>query len=266
MPVLALLYHDIVKREERGFSGFRGADADIYKLDPDEFRRHLEAIRRVKSVHIRPEGNATSKAFEQVRITFDDGGSSALHAADLLEEFGWRGHFFIVTDMIGKPEFLTESQITGLHRRGHTVGSHSCSHPARMWSCTVEQLRYEWSESVRRLSQIVQAEVTMASVPSGFYSHAVGAEASRAGIRTLFTSEPVTATRRVEDCAVLGRFSVQEGVSSEWVSSLVAGRAWPRYQRYLYWNGKKVLKRMGGTVWLRVRRNIIDKRAATLPS
>jgi peptidoglycan/xylan/chitin deacetylase (PgdA/CDA1 family) len=263
MSVLTLLYHDIVKRDQRHLSGFEGADADIYKLDPDEFTAHLEGIQRLGVLKMLGEGDAQSAVFGRVRITVDDGGAGAWAAAEILERFGWRGHFFIVTDRINDPRFLQESQIADLHRRGHKIGSHSCSHPAQIWSCTAEQLEHEWGDSIRRLSKIIQADVTLASVPFGFYSPRVGEAASKAGIRTLFTSEPVTSPRNIGQCTVLGRFSVQEGVSCDWVCSLVAGMRGPRYQRYLSWNGKKLLKRAGGELWLRARRKILTMRAST---
>jgi peptidoglycan/xylan/chitin deacetylase (PgdA/CDA1 family) len=263
MSVLALLYHDIVKREQRHLSGFQGADADIYKLDPDEFTTHMEGIQRLKALKMLAEGDAQSPVFERVRITVDDGGAGAWAAAEILERFGWRGYFFIVTDRINDAKFLHESQIADLHRRGHKIGSHSCSHPGQMWSCTAEQLEHEWGDSTRKLSQIIQTDVTLASVPFGFYSPRVGEAASKAGIRTLFTSEPVTSYRNIGQCTVLGRFSVQEGVPGDWVCSLVAGMRGPRYERYLSWNGKKLLKRAGGQLWLRARRKILAMRAGT---
>lgn len=38
-------------------------------------------------------------------FAFDDGGASALLAAMALERHGWRGHFFVVSDLVGKPGF-----------------------------------------------------------------------------------------------------------------------------------------------------------------
>ena len=73
-------------------------------------------------------------------ITFDDGGVSALQTtADLLEKYGWRGVFFVTTDRIGTPTFLNADHVRELHRRGHVIGSHSCSHPERMSCCGPEQ-------------------------------------------------------------------------------------------------------------------------------
>ena len=113
-----------------------------------------------------------------------------------------------------------ESQIQALHSNGHVIGSHSCSHPARMSRCSQEQLNYEWEESTRVLTRILGTPVTTASVPGGFYSRRVAAAAARSGIRQLFTSEPVASSHIVDGCVVLGRFSIQQGVPGEWVASL----------------------------------------------
>ena len=246
----ALLYHDVVPGGRFESSGFQGPGPNVYKLDQDEFRRHLEAIARVTGGVAAP------------LLTFDDGGTSAFApVSEMLEEFGWRGHFFITTDRIGTPGFLNERQIAALRKRGHTIGSHSCSHPARMIACTAEQLAREWKESVRRLERILGEPVIAASIPAGYYSRNIALAAARAGIKLLFTSEPVTTTRMVEDCTVAGRFSIHRGVSADWVAAVVAGRIRPRLQRYLFWNGKKLAKRFAGTAWLSLRRSVLTARA-----
>jgi hypothetical protein len=54
---------------------------------------------------------------------------------------------------------------------------------------------------------------------------------------------------------------VQQGVSASWVGSVVAGEMRPRLQRYLFWNGKKILKAMVGSGWLSLRRRILTWKA-----
>ena len=262
MHTIALLYHDVVPENQLELSGFQGADADIYKLSCDEFRLHLEEIARAD---VRPTTvlKPTSDEKPRLFLTFDDGGESAAsHIAEMLEQFGWRGHFFVTTDRIGTPGFLSESQIVDLYRRSHVIGSHSCSHPARMSRCSSEQLSKEWQESIQRLADILGAPVTTASVPGGYYSRQVAAAAANAGIRSLFTSEPVTTLQVVEGCTIIGRFGVQQGVSSDWVASVIRGRIAPRFQRYLFWNAKKLLKSLGGEAWLRMRRRLLEQQAA----
>jgi peptidoglycan/xylan/chitin deacetylase (PgdA/CDA1 family) len=194
-------------------------------------------------------------------LTFDDGGCSAHElVADLLEERGWRGIFFVTTDWIGKSGFLNLMQIRDLHRRGHRIGTHSCSHPARMSYCTREELCQEWNNSVHVLSQIVGGPITLASVPGGFYGRNVAESAVEAGIKTLFTSEPQTSMRVVNGCIILGRYTIQQGVTAATAASIANGEVLPRCRQSLYWNLKKVAKIAGGTQWLRLRQWVLASR------
>lgn len=258
----ALLYHDVVPRGEFSSSGFVSPDANIYKFSTGEFEEHLAAIqsRDVKpavSIH-----NALASP-DVLLLTFDDGGVSAIRwTADRIERHGHVGHFFITTDYIDAPGFMSRSEIVELARRGHVIGSHSCSHPALMSRCPVEQLEREWRDSTSKLADILGAPVTTASVPGGSYSQAVGAAAARAGLRVLFTSEPVSRIGNVDGCALIGRYSVQQGTSSQTAAALAAGDLLPRLQRSVYWSFKKVLKKLGGNAWIEFRKAVLAKRAS----
>src|SRR5689334_16337968 len=131
----ALMYHDVVPAGEEDSSGFPGRDAALYKVTPELFEEHLRAtgVRHVSD---------TSLA-----ITFDDGGESAMRAAEALERHGRVGHFFVTTNYIGTRGFVTASDLRELNRRGHVIGSHSCSHPLRMGHCSWPQLMDEWTRS-----------------------------------------------------------------------------------------------------------------------
>lgn len=259
----ALLYHDVVPAGRYDVSGFRSPDADIYKLSVEEFQEHLAAIGENVPAPFVDAGRLLAPSRDHpTLITFDDGGvSGTLYIADMLEARGWVGHFFITTDRIGTIGFMDERALRDLRGRGHVVGSHSMSHPARMSACTPEQLRVEWTGSVRRLSDVLGERVETASVPGGYYSRAVAAAGSRAGLRVLFNSEPVTRVREVDGCLVVGRFGVQQGVPASWAAAVVRGDRLPRAARFLHWNGKKVLKRLGGELWLRTRRRLLAARA-----
>src|SRR5580658_945599 len=131
MRALAIMYHDVVEGAAYDSSGFPGEGANIYKLRREDFARQLEAIRAAV-----PAGAVSLIARRReiagpppVFLTFDDGGAS-FHApiAGMLEQLGWRGHFFITTSRIGTPGFLDATQVRDLARRGHVIGSHSHSH------------------------------------------------------------------------------------------------------------------------------------------
>lgn len=237
---ICLLYHDVVTGAHYESSGFLGVDANIYKLERNEFRRHLAAI-----VHANP----------QVLISVDDGGASAYdQIAPALEEHGLHGLFFIATNWIGRPAFLTGARIRELRQRGHMIGSHSCSHPPRFSHCTWDEMISEWRGSTAILSNILGEPVEVASVPGGYYSRTVAKAAALAGIRTLFTSEPTLKQQSVDGCLVNGRFCIQQGVSAETAAALGAGSFLPCFRQFAYWNTKKILKAAGGNGWLKLRR------------
>jgi peptidoglycan/xylan/chitin deacetylase (PgdA/CDA1 family) len=263
MRTTALLYHDIVPQYGYETSGFQGADADIYKLDKQEFRRHMQVI--ASQSELCPEV-VTSAGFGEagrhLLLTFDDGGVSAIeHTAGILGEFDWLGHFFVTTGRIGTPGFLDAMQVRALRGGRHVIGTHSDTHPTRMSACSATQLDREWRDSVRCLEDILGEPVTVASIPGGYYSRTVASAAAAAGIRVLFTSEPVTRTGTVDDCLVIGRFNVQQGRSAQWVAAVVADSLLPRARCFLAWNGKKLLKAAGGPVYLMLRKAILSQRA-----
>src|SRR6185436_11928918 len=143
MKAISLMYHDVVSRNERDSSGFPGADAALYKIAPDQFRKHLQSIAR--STSARPQTAFDLKTQPEGRtplfITFDDGGISAFTTiAPMLEDAGWRGLFFVTAGCVAQRSFMTPDQIRELHSRGHIIGSHSLSHPLRMSSCSWDKM------------------------------------------------------------------------------------------------------------------------------
>src|ERR1700687_1351502 len=155
LRALSIMYHDVVESGKYSASGFAGAGADLYKLDRQEFARHLEAIRAAIG-----DG--------EVCLTFDDGGVSAYETvAGMLERHGRRGHFFIATDWLGRRGVFYARHIRDLDRRGHVVGSHSCSHPTRMARLSGDQILEEWKRSTERLAAIGGCSGKVGSVAGG---------------------------------------------------------------------------------------------------
>lgn len=260
MKAATLLYHDVADDPES--SGFAGGGPARYKMPVGEFARHLEALARA-----RPEGPRLVEELLEAGagalpflLTFDDGGSSARLAADMLEGRGWRGHFLVTVQRIGTPAFLTSSDVRDLSRRGHRIGSHSYSHPDPMSACPPEVLREEWRRSVQGLEEILGHPVTAASVPGGAYSRKVAQAAAASGLRILFTSEPVLQDHVVDGCRVLGRFTIRSGVSPAAAAALARGAHGPSLRQYAAWNVRKAVKAIGGSYYLRLRRAILDRR------
>ena len=243
------MYHDVIDAGDFASSGFAGSGADRYKLDRGEFARHLDSIR----CPVDTFGSEVAGRIP-VYLTFDDGGASAHRIiARMLEERGWRGHFFVTTDRIGTPGFLDAGQIRDLAARGHVIGSHSCSHPRRISACSPGELRHEWTDSIAVLAQILESPVTIASVPGGFYSTAVGTTAADAGIRVLFTSEPTTRIDHVGDCLLLGRYGIWRGMPASVSGAIAAGALASRWRQSAWWAVKKAAKSIPGDPYAKLR-------------
>jgi peptidoglycan/xylan/chitin deacetylase (PgdA/CDA1 family) len=251
------MYHDVIRAEAPDASGFPGPDARRYKLTGEQFAAHLQALEdlAVGLVDRLGEGPASP-----LLLTFDDGGASAYDpVAGRLEGRGWRGHFFVVTDFLGRPGFLTGAQVRELRRRGHLIGSHSASHPRVMRACSAEQLRQEWSRSAAVLAELLGEPVEAASVPGGYYSAAVAEAAAAAGLRVLFHSTPVTRVRREGGCLVLGRYAVGPGTTAAQCAALACGRRGAALRAWLAWNAKQAAKGVSVGAYLRVRDWLVNR-------
>jgi peptidoglycan/xylan/chitin deacetylase (PgdA/CDA1 family) len=253
------MYHDVVAGGGYDLSGFSHAHAEIYKLPQDDFAQHLEAI--FQAAPERSVGLAGTSLDGKLLLTFDDGGVSAYdRIAPMLEHYGWPGHFFVTTDWIGQPGFLNMHQIRELDRRGHLIGSHSCSHPTRMAQISKDRLFLEWRVSVQRLAEIVGHPVTVASVPGGYYSQRVAEAAADAGIDTLFTSEPTSTVRVTNGCLILGRYAIQRWMGPEWSGGFAGDRWVPQLKQALLWRAKQIVKVAGGNMYLRAQEILFSTR------
>jgi peptidoglycan/xylan/chitin deacetylase (PgdA/CDA1 family) len=261
MKAISIGYHDIVDERQRPPNdGSRHSGR--YKLDQLHFRAHLDSIwRSVDHASVRVIDRARQWKREAPRfLTFDDGAvSSYTIVAGELEQRGWRGHFFVTTDWIGRPGFLDPKQIRELHARGHVIGSHSCSHPARMSKLSWAELLREWQESCALLSGIIQEPVVTASVADGYYSRKVGQAAAAAGIQVLFTSEPSAKVSVVDGCLIMGRYSIQSRTPAGVSGAIAARNQWPRLRQAILWQAKKPVKALAGESYFTIRRLLLAR-------
>lgn len=256
MRAISLAYHDVANGAPAASSDVRPAAA-FYAVPRHRFREHLRSIADHRSSVDVISGFRLWRNQSPTFLTFDDGAANALCAAAELEKKGWRGHFFVTTNWIGRSGFLDRQQIRELRQCGHVVGSHSCSHPARMSRLTWNELRKEWSDSCAILSDILGEPVKVASVPNGFYSTSVGQAAAASGLAVLFTSDATSVSHVLDGCLILGRYLIRWYTSADEAGAIAAGRLWPRYKQTLSWESKKVFKNLMGESYFRVRRRLL---------
>jgi peptidoglycan/xylan/chitin deacetylase (PgdA/CDA1 family) len=222
LAIATFCFHEVTDDPES--TGFQRRGAVPFRLTPAGFSRHLD---RIGAAGASPRlVTQLGTADRHILLTFDDGGRSALTAADELERRGWRGHFFIVTSRIGTRTFLAREDIRELHRRGHVIGGHSHTHPDIFRELPVERMRAEWRTSADLLSDLLGEPCETASVPGGEISTAVLQSASDTGFRFVFTVEPVLRPWHVGQCMVLGRFLVKAATEPSRVDQLARFRGW----------------------------------------
>jgi peptidoglycan/xylan/chitin deacetylase (PgdA/CDA1 family) len=230
--IAGLMYHEV--SDDPTTSGFQRPGALPYTLTRAAFERHLDAIAAgplkpelVSAVNFSENGNGRHR---HLLLTFDDGGASAMYVAEELARRGWNAHFFIVTDRIGERTFLKPADIRTLRSAGHMVGSHSHTHPDIFRSLPRGRMATEWQVSRAILEALLGEPCTVASVPGGDISRRVLETAGAAGIRHLFTSEPMLHPERIGETWILGRVTLKAGVSAATIRRLVAFRGWQRAQ------------------------------------
>jgi peptidoglycan/xylan/chitin deacetylase (PgdA/CDA1 family) len=261
MRTSALMYHDVV-RADRGPSGFPGAGPARYALGWDEFVAHLDLIHEtVGAPPVLVERLPAPDRRSAWVLTFDDGGASATDVGEELARRGWQGYFLVTAGLVGTEGFLEAAAVRELDRLGHVVGSHSVTHPDRMGALAFEEILREWRESCDVLADLVGKPTRAASVPGGYYRRRVAVAAARAGIVTLFNSEPVRTVRSVDGCLVVGRYGVRDATAAREAAAAAAGEpsAWRR--QYVGWNLRKPVKVLGGERYERARRALLASRS-----
>ncbi|MFN3217423.1 MAG: polysaccharide deacetylase family protein [Acidimicrobiales bacterium] len=102
-----------------------------------------------------------------VSFTFDDGWiSQATVAQPLLERFGYRGTFYLLSGYLGVFPYISEAQAIGLHAAGHEIGSHTISHP-HLPQLPIDELRRELVTSRRDLEAAIGVPVAHFASPYG---------------------------------------------------------------------------------------------------
>lgn len=211
------MYHDVVS-DEHPLSGFQKTGAIQYTLDSIEFERQIRFI-------------AEKSERRGVLLTFDDGGAS-FHSviADILDRYKLKGVFFISTEYIDTPGFLTTVQIRDLLRRGHLIGAHSHSHPRSISRLPKAEIDREWLRSKTILGQITGQSIEIASIPGGAVSDDVLQSLADTGYRTVYTSRPTTRCVERYGLSVLGRYTIDQSTRCDRLSKIIDC---PLYRRQL---------------------------------
>jgi len=102
----------------------------------------------------------------------------SLVAAPLLEKYGFKGVFFIMTITYNKKNYMTTDQISQLATAGHTIGLHSWDHTMVTKYKDATDWQKELVEPKNKLEKIVGKAVEYWAYPNGVYNHKAAEELS----------------------------------------------------------------------------------------
>jgi peptidoglycan/xylan/chitin deacetylase (PgdA/CDA1 family) len=255
-----LLYHGI----ESGSASERPLDATDreYVLQRSRFAQHIDYLARhripVSSLDACVQGD--DDRANPVVLTFDDGDLSGYTtAAPILEAHGFRADFFIVSEWVGRPGFMTADQLRALRRRGHGIHSHSRTHPM-LPSLGDAQIDDEVAGSRTDLEAIVGAPVSYFSIPGGAYDERVVVAARRAGYRRVLNSVEGY-NDSIDPAFVLRRFTPRAYTSVRFVGGVCRHQAFTIGRLAMKRTALSAAKRvLGGAHYQRLRGLIVSNR------
>jgi peptidoglycan/xylan/chitin deacetylase (PgdA/CDA1 family) len=165
---LCLLFHGL------GPPPARVCDREaLYWLPSETFRRVLEIARASPN---------------RIEITFDDGNDSDVRLAlPAMLEAGMTAAFFIPSDRIDKPGFVSTTDIRALRQAGMKIGSHGCAH-IRWTAVSDETIADDVMRSIERLEAILGEPVRSMAIPYGDCDLRVLRVLRRLGIARVYSS------------------------------------------------------------------------------
>jgi len=121
-------------------------------------------------------------------ISFDDGWDNQfVYGYPLLLKYGFGATFFVVTNYLDRPNFMTIEQLKTMIANGMAIGAHTRSHPAL---AGIGNPHKQWDEiagSKSFLEERLGVAIDTFAYPYGSYNAAVEAMVKAAGFRTART-------------------------------------------------------------------------------
>lgn len=147
---------------------------DDYTVTPATFDAHMKVLSDSGYHSISPDQYYDYLVYNKelpakpVMITFDD--SRVEHstiAAPVMEKYGFRGVFFIMTITYNKKNYMTTEQIAGLAKAGHTIGLHSWDHTKATKYDNDSILKENIIDPRKKLEEIIGLPVNYFAYPYG---------------------------------------------------------------------------------------------------
>jgi peptidoglycan/xylan/chitin deacetylase (PgdA/CDA1 family) len=121
----------------------------------------------------------------KVSITFDDGYQTAYDALPIIDKAGLKATWYIITQNLGKQDYITTDEVKALAADGQEVGSHTRTHP-HLTKLSADQQREEIVGTVSEFAALGLRPVSFA-YPFGEFNEDSIAAAKAAGFTSART-------------------------------------------------------------------------------
>lgn len=202
MRAINLMFHDVKIKPSR------------WNTTPERFVEIMECI-------------AAHPNRDQVTITVDDAGKGNHEfMLPIFEKYNFKATLFVPSQFISRggntSKYMTASQIKEFSDLGHTIGSHSHSHPGNISLMSDSEKKYEWGKSKQILEDITLKEIVSCSIPGGFYSNEQWQILANFGYQKIFNSVPTYNVCIENDIELLGRFSIERNITMSHLNQILS--------------------------------------------
>ena len=122
-----------------------------------------------------------------VLITFDDGyEDNYTKAYPILKRYGFKATIFVISDFVGRKNYMTWSELQEMAANGMSIESHTATHES-LTDLTDEQLKKELVESKQRIETELNTKVNFLAYPTGAYNLHIAGLVKEAGYKAAFT-------------------------------------------------------------------------------
>ena len=117
-----------------------------------------------------------------VVLTFDDGWENQFrYALPILMQYDFTATFFIFTNAIGRPHFLSWEQVATMDKVGMTIGGHTRFHPDLIKIKDPELLKKEIIDSKKIIESHLLKPTNLFAYPFGQYNDVIISVVKEAG-------------------------------------------------------------------------------------
>jgi len=197
---------------------------DFHAVDPAEFRRQIEYLKRNYTIvslnemvdFVKGKRNLPRKS---VAITFDDGYHDCyLNVYPYFRKNKLSATVFVTTEYIGKewplsnhhPKMLTWKEIEEMSKNNIEIGAHTATHPS-LQETSLKEAENEILRSKKEIEKHIKKNVNYFSYPFGRYTPKIGDVVESSGFKAALGGEGTI--RKDTQIFFLNRIQVDSSVS-----------------------------------------------------